>query len=170
MDESSKNIVGVINEFVFNTIMGHESGFYKMTMMGKMLTKEDLKKDEKMHGMIAFAIVSYLNDAYRSLILKNDPYFLEHFNNMAKHKNHSMICLLNIVFVVLQTIHMNFDRSKLDITSLESYKASVMSQLIQRKTEITPKLIDMMSHECKGIDIKTCDPNEPMFHLGTKDE
>ena len=120
--------------------------------------------------MILFATGNYLNAAYRSLIREDDPYILEQFNKMANCMNHSKICLLNIVFYVIMSIHPNFDRSKFDTSSYEAYMEGVNQQLDSMLLGATGALMQSVSHQCNGMDIKTCDPNDDMFKFAPPPE
>lgn len=148
-------------DFCFETMQGHESGFYKLHQI-KKLPIADLLGDE-MIILIKNVTLYYLNDAYKSLILKSDPFILDKFDAMCKINNHSEICLLNIIALTIINIHVNLNRSKLDITSYDTYMNGIRDQLDSEFTSILNTLTNSISHTCTGIDISTCNPNEPMF-------
>jgi hypothetical protein len=148
-------------DFCFETITGHESGFYKLNQI-KKLPVANIVGDE-MIILIKNVTLFYLNDAYKSLILKSDPYILAKFDAMCKINNHSEICLLNIIALTIINIHADLDRSQFDITSYDTYMKSVRDQLAFRFESVLNVLTNSISHTCTGIDISTCDPNEPMF-------
>lgn len=139
---------------------GHESGFYKLYQI-KKLPIGNLLGDE-MIILIKNVTLFYLNDAYKSLILKSDSYILDKFNAMCKINNHSEICLLNIIALTIINIHVNLDRSKFNITSYDTYMKSVGDQLDVEFTSVLNTLENSISHTYTGIDISTCNPNEPM--------
>lgn len=58
-----------------------------------------------------------------------------------------------------------YDRILFDITSYEKYMNSVENVLDTCKKFLVSELPDMISHTCSGIDIKTCNPNEPLFYI-----
>lgn len=168
MSAEANSLANAICVFVQNTISGHESGFYKMTKMANIpehakITITMLKDSDRMRVLIVSATANYLNAAYRSLILEDDEYILKEFNGMAKHMNHSKICLLNLVFFVLRNVHLEFDRNNLDTSTYDKYMEGVKEQIGTKLAMIRMVLITKVSHNCSGMDIKTCDPNEPMF-------
>ncbi len=164
-NEKKLKMANIMIEFINNTISGHESGFYKMYYFNDSENINTLKYNA-MDGMITSSAVNYLNQAYKSLIRENDPYFLKYFKGMAKVMNHSYICLLNIVFVTLINVHRNIDRSKLDIDTYDKYMESIESQLEELLEKIKGTIIQSISHKCTGDDIKNCDPNDDLFIIG----
>lgn len=151
-------LVKIMLEFIRNTIMGHESGFYKMLNGAPNMLSSD-----SMHTMIDLAAANYLNSAYRALIRDDDEYFMKYFNDMSAVMNHSQICLLNITFVFLTSIHKGMTRKKFDLSSYSNYMESVRSDVDRVINEMKAKLTYSISHECKGENIKTCDPNIDLF-------
>jgi hypothetical protein len=151
----------LLRDFCFSTICGHESAFYKMFVK----RQEDLNnlKEGGMSNFIKFATANYLNGAYVSLIKKNDPYIIEKFGEMCQINNHSAICLLNIIAVVILKVHTSLDRKLFNINSYELYMGSISQQLNIESRRILEKLTKNVSHQCHGTDISTCDPNKPMF-------
>jgi hypothetical protein len=150
-------------EFIVNTIYGYESGLYR----GIVLKSENIeltKQDSFKTWFIEFN-VNYFNRAYSSLIKHDDKYITDNFEKMHTIMNHSYICLLNILFKMTVNIISEFDRSDLDVTSYDNYMKSVISQLTFFKEIIEKNLPAMLSHTCKGIDIKTCNPDEPLFYI-----
>lgn len=75
-----------------------------------------------------------------------------------------MICLLNIVMSVTVSAHETIDRSTLDTQSLETLTESAEAQMERISETWIPALVRMLSHKCTGIDIRKCDPNEPIFY------
>lgn len=153
----------LVCDFCFSTIQGHESGIYKSLKMNMINLSLDTLRTNQMLGFFTGATMNYLNGAYVSLIKRNDTYIMEKFDAMCKISNHSVICLLNIIMVFIMEIHSSLDRSKLNISSYELYIKSVMSQLNSKYEESLLTLGKSLSHSCNGIDIKTCDPNKPLF-------
>jgi hypothetical protein len=153
-DELAKIMI----EFIRNTIMGHESGFYKMLNGAPNMLMSD-----SMHTMIDLAAANYLNAAYRALIKDDDEYFMKYFNDMSAVMNHSQICLLNVTFVFLTSVHKMMNRKRFDIGSYGKYMESVSSDVDRVIGEMKGKLVNSISHECNGEDIKTCDPNQDLF-------
>lgn len=161
--DQSERLTSEIWTFVGNTIIGHERGMYRFLSTRGQPT-QILKHPNAFALLFGGAVANYFNGAYRSLILRDDAYIMECFDKMHAICNHSYICLLNIVCTMYVEAHGSIDRSALDTSSLAQYEASVRAQLY---SEILGKLraacAAAINHECDGIDIATCDPNEPMF-------
>jgi hypothetical protein len=160
----SDRLATLVHEFCFNTICGHESGFYKFFVM-KDLDLDALKGD--MSNMIKFTTANYLNSAYKSLIKKDDEYIIEKFGEMMQINNHSAICLLNIISAVILDVHIDLDRKLLNTKSYQLYMGSLQQQLTTKSQHILDILVKNLSHSCTGTDISTCDPDKPMFVLST---
>lgn len=159
-------LVKIMCDFMTATITGHESAFYK-AITAKMLGVDlsALKNAQLTQCLIAPAMMNYMNGAYVSLIKNNDEYINDYFSRMQGVCGHSCICLLNIIFFTGLSIHMSLDRTNLDISSYDNYMKTVTNQLaitIEKTKEI---LLESISHVCNGIDIKTCDPNVPLFSI-----
>lgn len=150
----------LISNFCFETIQGHESGMYKVLATQNSL---DILKDTRALGFIKHATINYLNAAYVSLIKKNDPYIVNKFDEMCKIHHHSSVCLLNVIMLILTSVHYSLDRSKLNVTSYNAYMKSLQNQLDAVKDVTIKSITNSISHECHGIDISTCDPYKPMF-------
>ena len=161
---SKVKLVLVMNEFITNTICGHESGFYKMMLRG-ILSKDILSNKVIMMSLINQAAANYLNGAYVAFIKENDPYYLKYFYGMANCMQHSHICLLNIVMKYLTLVHNDIDRSKLDLSSYNSYMKCVEDMVNSKLKSMKKTLIDSISHKCIGEDIRKCDPNKKFFVL-----
>jgi len=159
---SSEKLAEEMISFMYNTIGGHESAFYKVLLTGKHFTKDTIKDRDFMKNYIIMATINYLNSAYKSLILKNDSYISQCFQRMSV-LNHSMICLLNILNCNILVIHGELDRSKLDTSSYDKYMASVSSQLREKCNNMKEILTNSLNHDCSGIDISTCDPTVDLF-------
>lgn len=143
-----------IIEFSVNTIIGMESGFYKVCIDRTLLQTHALQ------STINGFIIDYLNGTYRSLILRDDAYIVETFDKMTPF-NHSMVCILNIIAFVLKYVIENLHRNLLNIKSYDLYMTSIKQQLYILANLCRYKM--NLSHQCHGIDIKTCNPDEPMF-------
>ena len=146
----------LIRKFCFNTIRGHESGLYKSALY------RDIMQTDMAVIILAHITIEYLNGCYKSLILRNDKYVIDVFDDMQKIDNHSVICLLHIILETIKMVHFRFDRNKLDMTNYDCYMISVDKELTD-KIKIVDKLEEILSHKCNGIDIKTCDPTKPLF-------
>jgi hypothetical protein len=158
----------LIADFIVSTITGTESGFYKQFRQKKIVDK--LNDSTFMKVAIATAHVNYFNILYKSLILKNDEYVTKKFLSMHNIMNHSYICLLNIIFKVCVDVHQIIPRSEMIVNCYENYMLIVKAMLDNINPFIIDMLKEMLSHNCNGTDISTCNPDEPMFHIGSKEE
>lgn len=165
-NDKSALLATEIYKFVGNTVLGHERGMYRVLVHRKysptVLTKPNS------FSLFTGAALNYFNGAYKSLVLRDDPYVVDCFDKMHKIYNHSYICLLNIVFKVYMETHSSLDRSKLDVTSLETFEKSVRQLLHASEQDIRLALSALLNHECHGQDISKCDPNETMFTASTQ--
>ena len=164
---SIEEISNSIFDFASNTVLGQESGLYK-TISRIVPAPEGFPTDLKMLQspiILSFyskSIVSYLNNCYRALILKNDDYIVSKFNMMGSH---SKICLLNIVASIIKFIFDNINRNMLKIENYESFMNSLKYQHENFKRIFMPNIIKLMCHQCNGEDIEKCNPGKDMFHV-----
>jgi len=157
-------LIKIMCDFMRATISGHESAFYK-AITAKMLGIDlsALKNAQLIECLITPAMTNYMNNAYVSLIKNNDAYIKEYFDRMQGICGHSCICLLNIICFTGLGVHMSLDRTNLDTSSYNNYMKTMTDQLEFAIEKTKEALTLSISHVCKGIDIKTCDPNVPLF-------
>lgn len=151
--------------FVFNTLKGFESGLFKGITLNlmKSLSLEDLRTPKALFVLVEFA-THYMNQCYVALIRRDDDYIVSRFDAMTKPFGHSEICLLNLVMFWVKNIFMTLDRSKLKVDgSVEEYLRSYDKAFQPFLTAMIVMLGQTLNHQCQGIDIRTCDPNQPMF-------
>jgi len=165
IDNNGPTLIALLMcKFVTQTIIGHERGTYRVfAATGRPM--DSLRIPNTFRTLFGGAAVSYFNGAYKSLILRDDKYIEASFDEMHNVCGHSHICLLNIVFKVYMTMHSQIDRTKLDTTCLASYQKSVETMIVPLAERFLTFYATMMNHECNGIDISTCDPDEPLFQL-----
>jgi hypothetical protein len=165
---SSQNeeVWNYIEKFLTDTICGYYSGIYKM--LGPVLTQEHIISVQLFN-------VIYFNDAYRSLIRRDDEYIMRVFDKLHSFYNHSYICLLNITFFHTNTILEKITIDKLNLKDYETFMNSVSNCIKNNiaSTNLREKFITSFNHKCEGIDISKCNPNEDMFianpHIVYKD-
>lgn len=156
-------LADLMSDFICETIGGFESGLYKsLASRGENIDKI---KTQQMTFLLVNFNMNYYNRAYSSLIRKNDPYINDKFGEMNKVMNHSYICLLNILFKLTTEIIAEYDRTLFNVTSYENYMRSVKIVLDTCKEFLMTELPNMISHSCSGIDINTCNPDEPLFYI-----
>jgi hypothetical protein len=156
-------LANLMTNFICDTIRGYESGLYKSFVMNNKNMNDILT--HKMTFILVNFNVKYFNNAYSSLIRNDDPYIMEKFGEMHDVINHSYICLLNILFKLTTDIITSYDRSIFNVFSYDEYMKSVDIVLETCKKVLLDELPKMISHNCNGIDITTCNPNEPLFYI-----
>lgn len=161
LNQKTMQLANLILDFTKNSIMGTESGLYKTL---KQLVRSPIIKNVQMNFL-----VEYFNGAYRAIILNGDQYFVSKFSEMHNILDHSYICLLNITFAICIQLVEIINRDELDISSYDNYMESLAIQITNNEIFKPEVVAQFLSHTCQGIDIKTCDPNEPMFYAKEKE-
>ena len=149
-------------EFVDSTLLGQESALYK-SCETSLRQPRSILKSRVVLVILQHTLVDYLNACYKSLILNDDEYITKQFDAMTLSHGHSAVCLLNILASMIFNTANTFDRSLLDISSYESYMKAASDQLSVIRLTHAPTLQRSLSHTCSGMDIKSCDPNKPLF-------
>jgi hypothetical protein len=159
------NLSSLILGFVFDTCLGQERGVYKAIHGGAFsgLSVDDLKKEEPIGSILTGATADYMNGCYKSLITLDDKYIVSKFKEMTDECGHSEICLLNIIAQCIFLVYGTIIRDSLNTSSLEKYSESWEKQYRAISVGLSASMSGNLSHECKGIDIKSCNPDEPMF-------
>jgi hypothetical protein len=133
--------------------MGVESALYKTrAMLG------DPREPEKMFFVTRF-IVKYLNDCFKSLIVRDDPYVLSTFATMTQ--THAETCLMHICLAILTNCIPQADRSTFDVSSYTCFMESV--DLEYSKFLDAVDYDNFFAHTCTGKRASECDPNIPLF-------
>lgn len=121
-------------------------------------------------SMSCSAFISYLNDVYKSLILGDDAFVVRTFSEFASCTDHSPVCLLNLLAQIgkhiIETDLPSLSSRNMD--DLEKFTTQVDKCLAISLSKVEAYLARNLNHTCKGIDIKTCNPNEPMFRSEVK--
>lgn len=165
--EQRAKLAAMLCKFLGSTIGGHERGMYKHFLAHRGDSLDMLQDQLVFAPLFGGATVYYFNLAYKSLVLRDDDkYILNCFDRMHAACGHSYICLLNIACAACIEIHGKIDRTRLDVTSLAAYEASVVAQLGPLLVEFQRIVASHFEHQCCGDDISKCDPNKPMFTLG----
>ena len=167
----TEKLASLIVSFVHSTCLGQERRLYR-TIRAKMfegLKVDDMKKDS-FSPTLTGATADYMNGCYKSLIVGDDEYVTSKFKEMTDTCGHSEICLLNIVTQCILMVYDTIVRDMLDVSSLEAYENSWERQFSVISRVLSGPLSKTLSHECNGIDIKTCNPDEPMFHTSRNDK
>lgn len=164
-------------DFIYSTILGHESGFYKVAAdnNNKIIEIEQLHDKIIMFEMIRFATESYFNNIYERLVDKSDKYINDTFDKIIQITNHSPVCLINIIAKNCLEIHTTtlvklIDRKILDTTSYETFMSCTKNIL---NCYFDNNIIDIfekyLNHKCHGPKIVEPLPNnQKMFRFETK--
>lgn len=154
MDNKEKLAV-LLTDFIYSTVKGQLSGFYK-------LYKEKVK-DMINPNIIMLVVANYYNYCYKALILQNDDYVIEHFNSFVKCLNHSEICLLHILNKTTTITYSIIDLNKVNYDDYSKYMLNVTFQLELQRKNMVNSIKNSINHACKGLNIKNCDPDTPLF-------
>lgn len=157
---TEKTLGHIICQFIGSTIVGTERALFRTNI-------DLLRSDKTAQNAVSVGLALYFNDAYVSLIKRNDKYIEEQFDAMHKINGHSYICLLNIVFFSTVDILKQVKHENLNFSSLDNFTKSLQNQLFPLLVEKKVNMESLFQHTCAGIDIKTCDPEKPMFHVST---
>lgn len=149
-------LADLLCDFVKNTIIGQLSEFYKIGLISNGVWKKIARG----------AIINYYNSCYKSLILRNDIYVTENFDNFKKILGYSEICLLHILlWMTIATYKKLIETYKYESQSYSEFMTTMDNKIKNIITSIRETLKKSLSHQCTGIDITTCDPNEDLFVL-----
>lgn len=154
----NKKLAQLLIEFTGNTVCGQITGMYRCY-------GNKLKDLENRNNIILFSVMDYLNLCYRECILRNDEYVVENFDAFVLCSNHSHICLLHILFSLIKSFHENIMYEKLDYSNYDNMKNSAYLQIKVMEKLCVSELENKLSHNCTGIDIKTCNPKEELFYV-----
>lgn len=140
MDSTSLciKLAELFRTFIKNTIIGHESGLYKIFGNNPIVPT-----------MIHNITINYFNRAYDGLATKSDHYIIEKIKNMQDCLNHSPVCLINLLAIQCLKIHTSFDRSQLDANTYDKYMASVRKEF-EAKAPPTEEMATLFKHNCTG--------------------
>ena len=159
----------LIINFCIYAIIEIESELYGSSAKSKE-SLAILKKVE-VFELITNAMTTYMNDVYVSLIKKNDSYFIEKMENICKVCDHSTLCILHFIHVVLKSMftHMHLFRPMLNTKTYDTYMKDVKKCLHAVQDTFFNKLSqdELSSHQCETIDISKCDPNNLPFGTGS---
>lgn len=164
IDENKQKLAELIHDFVVCTIYGFERAYYR-TKDNLGINLQDAKQ---CINLPAIAHEPYYNKLYKSLILRDDKYVIDSFDEMRSVFNHGYICLLNICLTISMNLHKSLQRHLFDVSSLDEYSKSVEFQLVLTKDLMIDEITKCISHTCKGDDISKNDPNEPFIKKTVK--
>ena len=154
-------------EFVYNTMCGQESGIYKTILDNKLEIPLITLNTPLVVEIFSEAITEYLNQCYRSLILKNDVFVLESFKklkDLSSEKNHSYFCLLKIVANLIYYFNRRIVRENLDISSYNKYMTSFTNEFNNIYSSNVHEIRTKFNHTCNDTqNIEKMNPNIDMF-------
>lgn len=168
--ERKNQLLDLALDFTVGMISGHESAMYKATIMTKTsLELKEFQTDSYDSIYMHFA-AKYINDCYKSLIEGTDPHVVETFNEMINVNNHSIICILNFIWLFHGIIRKGFERQKFKIESYDKYMFVVRFQLSVLKPIVRVLMNGCLDHECSGPKLSELDPNDPFIKFGDPEE
>lgn len=167
MTTKMTKLVDLMIDFIWNTIQVYESSLYKgIALKGTDFSKI---KDQSCNIYLINFNVHYFNSAYSSLIKNDDEFITAKFKEMCGVlKTHTSLCILNVLFRMTTEIITSYERSKLDTSTHDNYMRCVKRALIDRRGILTAELPRCFDHVCEDVDLDDCDPDEPLFYMGTK--
>jgi len=133
-DTSDKGDIQIkkdVFEYVVNTIIGCESGLFKV-ISNSNPNKTYLLKDvnQPFAKILKESHETYFTNTHQSIIKRDDSYVNEIFDNLQNLTNHSKQCILNILAHLTVSIHFNIDRHLLNIDNHDSYISSIRTEAL----------------------------------------
>lgn len=164
-EEKQQKLSIVMKTVILHAIIGHETAMYSHCNAVACHFLKGLTNQWAFGLMLSKLSVEFFNTVGKEIILGEGKLgvFTQLFDKMHAESGHSYNCLLHFAFHSCFNIHGNLDREKFDISSAKNYEQSIVAQL-----EPVLDIFDAakhFSHVCTGIDIKTCDPNKPLFTM-----
>jgi len=156
-----QNIVDLVRSYIRNTITGFESAFYKVEYTKGV----DLRNPQCIWYFLE-GHQYYYTKTWNSIVRRDDEYVVKTFDQMQAVSGHSKQCLLNVVAHVCIDVHRKFNRTELNITSLESYLSSVGHQINNILDKIDLKRL--FDHECFGppdSELQVLEPGENFIEM-----
>ena len=150
-----------LSNYAKSIVLGQLSGAFKHTAQ----QKNDVNILKNFKLVYPLFLMNYLNIVYVSLIKKDNQTVADQFTKLKSYHNHSEVCLIHFTRMLCSEFvnAMLFDT--LDYVNYDTFMMSCTLQLNILAIESVKLLEGSLSHECKGIDISTCDPNEKLFYL-----
>lgn len=142
-------------EFIKTTIIGFESGLY--SHLG-----ENMKNDYMGLVLLQFCAEHY-NSVYKSLIIKDDKFIVEKFEQLENLSGHNCLCMIDILYRLTQKSITKLSRFNYNTTSYELLMESVKNQLDNIEWFENNELENLTSHSCTPILIENLDPNTKIF-------
>jgi hypothetical protein len=159
MENSRRQAAQLTISFVKQAILGHERVLFQLKYSNaEPETMDDVNLNKltlKIENLIGLGTVSYFNQIYDSLVVRDDPYVNKIFDQYRVLLDHSPVCLIQILFRFCLQTHLGLVREKFvnwgKLEGLEEYAASVAAQLnifLGKETEdLIQKAFD---HPCAG--------------------
>jgi len=163
-DNSQNMFAERMLNFVMTTLRGQYSGLYK----SGLVCTTPFARLKMIH---VGALVTYFNDAYKSLIRRDDEYIVNVFNSIKKIYNHSEICLLNILFAACKKcIEMTVETNLNKDSGYQMFMACVEKELVRivGAMSMVASFRKLATHDCHGMKIELCNPEEDMFYMTTE--
>ena len=128
--------------FITDVFIGVEKEVYKQTEKNEKI-KEKFKETEGMLVGMKF-IEYYLNQVYRQLVEKLDPFIVETFVKLGEKTDEKPLFILNLIANIINKVYPMMPRSKLDQTNEFKHIESVRQNLQLMKKYIFNDLDDTL--------------------------
>ncbi len=113
-------------------------------------------------------IITYFNNIYHDLIVgaaqSGGEDVIQLFNKLNSNKDHSDLCILNLIVSVISKYNMNIDRTLLDISDKEKYLKSINYQFTTIINRFFDLFVERMNHKCEMINMSELDPDTILFY------
>ena len=155
-----KKLAEEMANYAKNIVLGQLSGAYKQAIQ-----KKDINILKMFAQYYPIILVEYLNIVYASLIKKDDKIVTDQYEKLKSYYNHSEVCLIHFTRMLCTEFVQCILFDAVDYSNYQSFMHSCTTQLNLISSESVKILEGGLTHECKGIDISTCDPNEKLFYI-----
>ena len=145
-----------LRTYIHTVIAGAESSIYKMITETKPEKIKLLASKQQVFIDIFIDLhTTYFTQTNNSVVLSDNSYIIDTFNNFHKQISHSKKCILTIVANLVISIHFNLPREKFDYTNIDTYIKSVQMQIDIFLSDFD--IAKLFDHEC--------DLNQKMYLL-----
>jgi hypothetical protein len=117
-----------------------------------------IKEKGVFFAQMQLVLCQYLNQCYKSLLLKDDPQVMD---DCAPFASHSPVCLFTLMHrtIMLMAAKLSFDT--LSFTNIDSLSVGIQIQFTSIALSLPPNPSFM--HNCQGVAQKDCNPLDPLF-------
>lgn len=145
----TNKINGRIISYVTQTIIGFESGLYKMIEKMNIDSNLSYLLDNHQPFIVIFRDLheNHFTRTFRSIFDdKSVEPIVYFFNELEKISKHNKICLLNIIANLTVSVHFNLDRKKLNINNCTNFIKSLIAEI--NRIILAVDISKLFDHEC----------------------